>query len=142
MFGRMMNESWGKVHFALTFIVVQLHVLPDAHSRRRRACGGAFYDTDVYACSKQPLQPLNQFISISAIVLGLAQFIFVVELLRTACSGARQADRNPWHSNTLEWTAPSPPPHGNFEVDPVVYRGPYEYGEEDGELDHRMQTQR
>ena len=39
----------------------------------------------------------------------------------------KKAGRNPWHSNTLEWTAPSPPPHGNFETIPIVYRGPYEY---------------
>ena len=39
----------------------------------------------------------------------------------------KKAERNPWQANTLEWSAPTPPPHGNFEVQPVVYRGPYEY---------------
>ena len=41
-------------------------------------------------------------------------------------TGAK-AGPNPWHDNGLEWTLPSPPPHGNFEVTPTVYRGPYEY---------------
>ena len=50
------------------------------------------------------------------------------------------AGRNPWHSNTLEWTAPSPPPHGNFETPPIVYRGPYEYGVPDAEEDYLPQT--
>ena len=36
-------------------------------------------------------------------------------------------DRNPWDATTLEWSAPSPPGHGNFVTEPVVYRGPYEY---------------
>ena len=34
---------------------------------------------------------------------------------------------NPWRATTLEWTIPSPPPHGNFAEMPTVYRGPYEY---------------
>ena len=39
-----------------------------------------------------------------------------------------KAPKNPWHANTLEWEAPSPPPHGNFPGPiPTVYRGPYEY---------------
>ena len=38
-----------------------------------------------------------------------------------------QAAKNPWNANTLEWSADSPPPHGNFPVMPTVYRGPYEY---------------
>jgi len=36
-------------------------------------------------------------------------------------------DRNPWQATTLEWSAPSPPGHGNFVTEPIVYRGPYEY---------------
>ena len=45
----------------------------------------------------------------------------------TSLFWGEKAERNPWHSNTLEWTAPSPPGHGNFEVTPIVRRGPYEY---------------
>ena len=39
----------------------------------------------------------------------------------------KKVDANPWQATTLEWAAPSPPPHGNFLEEPVVYRGPYEY---------------
>jgi cytochrome c oxidase subunit 1 len=39
----------------------------------------------------------------------------------------RVAGANPWRANTLEWSAPSPPPHGNFATQPSVYRWPYEY---------------
>ena len=41
--------------------------------------------------------------------------------------GRPSVDRNPWEATTLEWSAPSPPGHGNFLTEPVVYRGPYEY---------------
>ena len=38
-----------------------------------------------------------------------------------------KTEENPWHATTIEWAAPSPPPHGNFLVAPEAYRGPYEY---------------
>ena len=52
-----------------------------------------------------------------------------------------KAGRNPWHANTLEWTAPSPPGHGNFDFQPIVYRGPYEYGSPETTEDYYPQTQ-
>ena len=50
-------------------------------------------------------------------------------------------DRNPWEATTLEWTAPSPPGHGNFETAPVVYRGPYEYSVPGASKDFTLQTE-
>jgi cytochrome c oxidase subunit 1 len=88
-----------------------------------------------------PLLPLNQFISISAFILGIVQVIFVINFFYSLFRGPA-AGRNPWNSNTLEWTAPSPPPHGNFDVTPVVFRWPYEYGEFNGQGDHRPQTEK
>jgi cytochrome c oxidase subunit 1 len=79
--------------------------------------------------------------SVCAICLGLAQLIFLANFALSLFRGAR-AGRNPWESNTLEWTAPSPPPHGNFEKVPIVVRGPYEYADPsypEGE-DHAMQA--
>jgi cytochrome c oxidase subunit 1 len=139
MFGRMMNEFWGKVHFALTFIASNcvfypMHILGVAGLRRR-------ISDPTFTLFERSQQDLNVFISISALVLGAVQIIFFVNFFVSLFRG-RIADRNPWHSNTLEWTAPSPPPHGNFETDPTVYRGPYDYGEGEGESDHLMQTQR
>ena len=48
----------------------------------------------------------------------------------------KPAGKNPWKSNTLEWTAESPPPHGNWAELPTVYRGPYEYSHPDREEDY------
>ncbi|MBL8793665.1 MAG: cbb3-type cytochrome c oxidase subunit I [Planctomycetia bacterium] len=137
MFGRLMNEKWGKIHFFITFVSANLtfypmHILGTGGHMRRIA------DPLQYEFLR-PLQPMNQLISISAFVLGFAQFIFVANFLYSLFKGPK-AGRNPWNSNTLEWTCPSPPPHGNFDIAPVVYRGPYEYGAPDREDDFWPQT--
>jgi cytochrome c oxidase subunit 1 len=124
MFGRLMSPRWGKVHFWLTFVFYNLVFFPmhqlGLHGHMRR-----LYDPTQYEFLK-PLQPLNTFISISAFLLFASQLIFAVNFIASWFTGAK-AGNNPWHDNGLEWTLPSPPPHGNFEVTPTVYRGPYEY---------------
>jgi cytochrome c oxidase subunit 1 len=62
--------------------------------------------------------------------MGFAQIILFLNFVISSFAG-RKAGRNPWNANGLEWIAPSPPPHGNFDVTPVVYRGPYEYSAPD-----------
>ncbi|MEK6660906.1 MAG: cbb3-type cytochrome c oxidase subunit I [candidate division NC10 bacterium] len=124
MFGRMMNEPLGKIHFFATFIAYNctffpMHILGVGGMMRR------IYNPMQYEFL-QPLQPINVFITWSAIALGLAQIPFVINFFWSLFAG-RKADRNPWEANTLEWVAPSPPPHGNFDAIPVVHRGPYEY---------------
>ena len=124
MFGRMMNEPLGKIHFFATFIAyncafVPMHILGVGGMMRR------IYNPMQYEFL-QPLQPINVFITWSAIALGLAQIPFVINFFWSLFAG-KKAERNPWEANTLEWVAPSPPPHGNFDAIPVVYRGPYEY---------------
>jgi cytochrome c oxidase subunit 1 len=74
----------------------------------------------------QNLQPMNVFITVSALILGLSQIPFIANFFWSLFAG-KKAESNPWQANTLEWSAPSPPPHGNFVVTPVVYRGAYEY---------------
>jgi cytochrome c oxidase subunit 1 len=125
MFGRKMNEGWGKVHFALTFIAgnctfFPMHVIGIAGHPRRYA------DPTLYDWLA-PVQPLNIFMTISAMSLGVIQFIFVLNFFISLFRGER-VGRNPWQSNSLEWATASPPPHGNFDSTPVTYRGPYEYG--------------
>ncbi len=124
MFGRMMNQTLGVIHFALTFIFFNctffpMHILGVGGMMRR------IYDTTQYAHLAH-FQPINVFITWSAFGLGLAQIPFLINFMGSLFWG-KKADRNPWESNTLEWTTASPPPHGNFETVPVVYRWPYEY---------------
>ncbi|MCI0463075.1 MAG: cbb3-type cytochrome c oxidase subunit I [Gemmataceae bacterium] len=140
MFGRMMNEKWGKVHFVFSFVAgncvfFPMHILGTAGLRRRIP--------DFTATAfEEPLMGMNQFMSISAFVLGAAQIIFFINFFYSLFRGP-VAGRNPWNSNSLEWTATSPAPHGNWgdEV-PVVHRGPYEYSPVDAAQDHLMQTEK
>jgi cytochrome c oxidase subunit 1 len=96
------------------------------------------YDPYQYGWLK-PLQGINEFITVSAIILGAAQLLFFVNYYWSAFAGKR-ATENPWNSNGLEWTTPSAPPHGNWPGEiPTVYRWPYEYGTPDAPKDHVMQ---
>jgi cytochrome c oxidase subunit 1 len=139
MFGRMMNETWGKIHFAATFIFYNLAFFPmhilgmGGHMRR-------IYDPTQYDFLK-PLQPLNVFITISVFLLFLGQIPFIVNFFWSLFRGAR-APLNPWRDNGLEWTVPSPPPHGNFAATPTVYRGPYVYSAPGSEEDFWPQNAR
>jgi cytochrome c oxidase subunit 1 len=137
MFGRMMNETLGKAHFIVTFVAgnctfFPMHIIGTAGHPRR-------YSDPLQFEWLHNLQPLNVFMTISAFILGLGQIIFLVNFFGSLFWG-KKVDRNPWHSNTLEWSAPSPPPHGNFETTPIVYRGPYEYASPESEEDYLPQT--
>ena len=124
MFGRLMNISLGRIHFALTFICFNLVFFPmfilGYNGMPRRLADP--YNYDFLA----NLQGLNQFMTYAAYVLFAAQLLFVGNFFWSLFRGRRAAD-NPWQANTLEWATTSPPPHENFETIPVVYRGAYEY---------------
>ena len=136
MFGRFMSEKLGKVHFWLTFLAYYgtffpMHYLGIAGMMRR------LYDPNTYDYLK-PLQPVNTFISVAAFVLGAAQILFLVNYFWSMFKGKKCEALNPWQANTLEWSAPSPPGHGNWEGDlPEVHRWPYDYNhpdEKDGDF--------
>ena len=83
---------------------------------------------ETYA-GNQDLLYMNEYVSISAWMLGLAQIPFILNVILTLIKKKQgEVGPNPWDGTTMEWACPSPPiPHGNFEEDPVAYRGPYEY---------------
>jgi len=138
MFGRMMNETLGKIHFWITFVGVYaifmpMHYIGIAGHPRRYADTTA---VDYLAA----LQPVHEFISIAAIITIAAQLFFVINFFWSLYRGPK-ASENPWEATTLEWTVPSPPPHDNFGGrTPVVYRGPYEYSVPGASQDYIMQT--
>jgi cytochrome c oxidase subunit 1 len=138
MFGRMMNETWGRVHFFITLIgtyaiFMPMHYLGIAGGTRR-------YSQYTEVAYLQKLMPLHQFITYAAIITIAAQFIFVINLFWSIFKGPKASD-NPWESTTLEWTTATPPPHDNFGgVTPVVNHGPYEYGVPGAPQDYVMQT--
>jgi cytochrome c oxidase subunit I len=87
---------------------------------RRLFDGGASYDF------AQPVLQMNVVSSWGAWILMLFQLPFIFNFFWSIWKGATIGD-NPWLGTTLEWAAPSPPPHGNFLLAPQAYRGPYEY---------------
>ena len=141
MTGRKMNEALGKLHFwpSLIFmngIFMPMFIQGLAGVSRRMYDGG-----EIYAHAQDVLQ-WNEFMSISAFLLGAAQVPFIINILISIFNGEK-ADRNPWQATTIEWSAPSPPvPHLNFEGDVEVYRGPYEYSVPDAETDFLPQTEK
>lgn len=139
--GRKMSEALGKLHFwpSLIFmngIFMPMFIQGLAGVSRRMYDGG-----EIYAHAQDVLQ-WNEFMSISAFLLGAAQVPFIINILISIFNGEK-ADRNPWQATTIEWSAPSPPvPHLNFEGDVEVYRGPYEYSVPDAETDFLPQTEK
>jgi cytochrome c oxidase subunit I len=137
MFGRMMNETLGKVHFVITFVGVYcifmpMHFLGTVGNVRRYS---EFIDEFL-----KPLVPLHEFMTIATLITGAAQLIFVFNLFWSMYKGEKAVE-NPWESTSLEWTIPSPPPFDNFAgKHPVIYHGAYEYGVPDAEKDYVMQN--
>ena len=70
---------------------------------------------------------LHRDILYAAVGLGLSQIPFIVNFFWSINHGKKVTSDNPWQSTTLEWQAPTPPPHGNFAIVPEVHRSPYEY---------------
>ena len=125
MFGRMMNERLGKIHFwgtviPFNFIFIPLFVLGIGGQHRRIYDFTKFPDLVQY-------QDWRVVATISLLVMLAFQIPFLYNFVKSLFWGEK-APKNPWKSNTLEWTAESPPPHGNWPELPTVYRGPYEYG--------------
>ncbi len=125
MLGRMMNEKMGYIHFWMTFVGIYcvffpMHYIGIAGFPRR------YYSFTTYDATNS-FSDLNQFISIAAIITFSAQLLFAWNFFYSMFRGKR-APQNPWRSNTLEWTAPIHPEHGNWPgAIPPVYRWPYDY---------------
>ena len=106
--------------------LLQLHVLPDAHPRHRRPHAPHLQPDAVRVPEAAPA--LERRSSRSARSASARRSSSSSSTSSGACSPGKARRSNPWHANTLEWEAPTPPPHGNFPGRlPTVYRGPYEY---------------
>jgi cytochrome c oxidase subunit 1 len=126
MFGRMMNDTLGKIHFWITIISFNVIFIPlfmlGAAGQHRRI----FDFTNFPELAVPWMRDLRVLATSALLVMLGAQVIFIYNLFHSMFRGEK-AGKNPWKSNTLEWTAESPPPHGNWQELPNVYRGPYEY---------------
>jgi len=141
MFGRKMNETWGKIHFwgtiiAFNCIFIPLFILGSAGQHRRIYNFQNFPDL-----AGQNMQDMRVFATLSLVVMLVFQIIFIVNFIVSLKRGEK-AGKNPWNATTLEWITESPPPHGNFgHTMPEVYRGPYEYSVEGREKDYWPQNE-
>jgi cytochrome c oxidase subunit 1 len=138
MFGRMMNERLGAIHFWITFIgayaiFMPMHLLGIAgHPRRYSELTGVQY--------LSAMLPLQKFITIAAIITLSGQLVFVFNLFWSMFKG-EVAVGNPWNSTTLEWTLPSPAPAEGFgSKPPFITNAPYEYSVPGMEKDFVMQN--
>lgn len=125
--GRMLNDSLGKLHFAITYpgtflIFFPMLLMGIAGVPRR------YFNFAGLTFAPPGLDWVNTAISVVALIVGAAQLIFVYNIISSLRKG-RLADKNPWQATTLEWQTPdNPPQHGNWGPElPVVYRGAYEY---------------
>jgi cytochrome c oxidase subunit I len=122
MTGKTMNERLGKWNFITMFVFFNSTFLP------LFAIGELGQPRRVFEYAKR-LQALNDWVSISAYLLGFAILLFVINLVWSLIIDPTPTVENPWHSRGLEWQTTSPPPPGNFDRIPVVLAGPYEYGD-------------
>ena len=140
MFGRMMNEFWGNVHFWGTIIpfngiFIPLFILGAAGEHRR------IFDYKNFPELQAPwMQDMRILATVSLLIMLAFQFVFLVNFIVSMIRGPK-AEKNPWKANTLEWTADSPPPHGNWPELPNCYRGPYEYSYPGRALDYWPQNE-
>jgi cytochrome c oxidase subunit 1 len=123
-YGRKMNDTLGLVHFwgsvaSMFGIFFPMLIMGLAGASRR------LYDPTAQA-HNLIVQPLNVVSTMFAYSLAVFQLPFIYNFFHSMWFG-EVPPNNPWEATTLEWACPSPPPHGNFEKTPHVYRGPYEY---------------
>lgn len=127
--GRYMNELLGKIHFFGSFVCMNLIFSPmfiqglRGMSRRMYDGGATYFGNGV----DPKVLGLNVFITHAAITLAIFQLPFIFNFFWSLFSGKKVENDNPWDATTLDWQTPTPPPHGNFAAEPIVYRGPYEY---------------
>lgn len=138
MFGRMMNNKLGFVHFWITIVAgygvfFPMHFVGIAGAPRRYY----EYSNFEFLNGVQDLQPI---ISTFAIVGAIGQLFFLFNFFYSIRYG-QKAVRNPWKSNTLEWTTPVKHLHGNWDGPlPIVHRWAYDYSNPVHEEDFVLQT--
>jgi cytochrome c oxidase subunit 1 len=129
--GRLMNETLGKIHWIGSLICMNGIFMPmfiqglRGMSRRMYDGGATYFGSGVGA--DPGILRLNNAITAAAIALAVFQLPFIFNFFWSAWFGKKVESDNPWQATTLDWQTPTPPPHGNFTHEPVVYRGPYEY---------------
>jgi cytochrome c oxidase subunit 1 len=131
MFGRMMNNTLAYLHFWISLVGAYFIFWP-MHYEGLAGMPRRYYDFSNWESFKM-FSGLNAFISVTAIIVFSAQFLFIFNFFYSMYKGRKitEKNKNPWHSCTMEWTTPVHPPHGNWISEiPEVHRWPYDYGKD------------
>ncbi|MEO8961763.1 MAG: cbb3-type cytochrome c oxidase subunit I [Ginsengibacter sp.] len=132
MFGRFMNNTLAYIHFWISLVGAYFIFWP-MHYEGLAGMPRRYYDFSNWESFKM-FQGLNEFISITAIIVFATQFLFIFNFFYSMYKGRKVTDRNknPWHSTTMEWTTPIHPTHGNWAGEiPEVHRWPYDYSKDE-----------
>ena len=129
MYGRYLNNSLGYLHFWITFAGAYLIFWP-MHYQGLAGMPRRYFDFSIWESFKQ-FADLNRFISTVAMIVFATQILFLINFFYSIFKGRKVTVLNPWEANTLEWTTPIRPGHGNWPGEiPEVHRWPYDYGKD------------
>ena len=129
MFGRFLNSTLGHIHFWITFAGAYLIFWP-MYYEGLAGVPRRYMDYSNWVSFNQ-FEGLNRMISMVALIVFAVQFLFIVNFIHSIYKGRRVTTRNPWQANTLEWTTPIRPGHGNWPGEiPEVHRWPYDYSKD------------
>ncbi|HMZ45490.1 MAG TPA: cbb3-type cytochrome c oxidase subunit I [Chitinophagaceae bacterium] len=129
MYGRHMNNTLAYIHFWITLIGAYLIFWP-MHYQGLAGMPRRYYDYSIWESFKQ-FSELNRFISIVVFITFIAQLLFLINFFYSIWKGRKATNLNPYGANTLEWTTPINPGHGNWPGEiPEVHRWAYDYGKD------------
>ena len=129
MYGRYLNNSLGYLHFWITIAGAYIIFWP-MHYQGLAGMPRRYFDFSIWESFKQ-FADLNRFISTVAMIVFATQILFLINFFYSIFKGRKVTVLNPWESNTLEWTTPIRPGHGNWPGEiPEVHRWPYDYGKD------------
>ena len=129
MYGRYLNNSLGYIHFWITIAGAYMIFWP-MHYQGLAGMPRRYFDFSIWESFKQ-FAELNRFISTVAMIVFATQILFLINFFYSIFKGRKVTVLNPWESNTLEWTTPINPGHGNWPGEiPEVHRWPYDYGKD------------
>lgn len=133
MFGRFLNNTMAYIHFWVTLAGSYMIFWP-MHYQGLAGMPRRYFDFSNWESFKQ-FADLNRFISTVAMVVFAVQLLFVFNFFYSIWKGRKVTSLNPWGANTLEWTTPLRPGHGNWPGEiPEVHRWAYDYGKDGREF--------
>ena len=133
MYGRYLNNTMAYIHFWVTLIGAYLIFWP-MHYQGLAGMPRRYVDYSGWESFNQ-FGDLSRFITIVAMIVFAIQLLFVFNFFYSIFKGRRVVSQNPWGANTLEWTTPIRPGHGNWVGEiPEVHRWPYDYGKDGREF--------